>query len=96
MPYSEDGNSKIECHDAVVGDVTDGFRSASASITMPENDDTENSKNYTLVFDVDGFENVSYVPLKTVTVPRRKTRTITNFYVQNQVAVLIYRIRMFM
>ena len=82
---SEDGNSKIECHDAVVGDVTDGFRSASASITMPENDDTENSKNYTLVFDVDGFENVSYVPLKTVTVPRRKTRTITNFYVQNQV-----------
>ena len=67
------------------GDVTDGFRSASASITMPENDDTENSKNYTLVFDVDGFENVSYVPLKTVTVPRRKTRTITNFYVQNQV-----------
>ena len=23
---SEDGNSKIECHDAVVGDVTDGFR----------------------------------------------------------------------
>ena len=41
---SEDGNSKIECHDAVVGDVTDGFRSASASITMPENDDTENSK----------------------------------------------------
>ena len=82
---SEDGNSKIECHDAVVGDVTDGFRSASASITMPENDDTENSKNYTLVFDVDGFENVLYVPLKTVTVPRRKTRTITNFYVQNQV-----------
>ena len=82
---SEDGKSKIECHDAVVGDVTDGFRSASASITMPENDDTENSKNYTLVFDVDGFENVSYVPLKTVTVPRRKTRTITNFYVQNQV-----------
>ena len=82
---SEDGNSKIECHDVVVGDVTDGFRSASASITMPENDDTENSKNYTLVFDVDGFENVSYVPLKTVTVPRRKTRTITNFYVQNQV-----------
>lgn len=82
---SEDGNSKIECHDAVIGDVTDGFRSASASITMPENDDTENSKNYTLVFDVDGFENVSYVPLKTVTVPRRKTRTITNFYVQNQV-----------
>lgn len=82
---SEDGNSKIECYDAVVGDVTDGFRSASASITMPENDDTENSKNYTLVFDVDGFENVSYVPLKTVTVPRRKTRTITNFYVQNQV-----------
>lgn len=82
---SEDGNSKIECHDVVVGDVTDGFRSASASITMPENDDTENSKNYTLVFDVDGFENVLYVPLKTVTVPRRKTRTITNFYVQNQV-----------
>ena len=82
---SEDENSKIECYDAVVGDVTDGFRSASASITMPENDDTENSKNYTLVFDVDGFENVSYVPLKTVTVPRRKTRTITNFYVQNQV-----------
>ena len=38
---SEDGNSKIECHDVVVGDVTDGFRSASASITMPENDDTE-------------------------------------------------------
>lgn len=33
---SEDGNSKIECHDVVVGDVTDGFRSASASITMPE------------------------------------------------------------
>ena len=41
---SEDGNSKIECHDAVVGDVTDGFRSASASITMPENDDTEKFK----------------------------------------------------
>lgn len=46
---------------------------------MPENDDTENLKEFTrhLVFDVDGFENVSYVPFKTVTVPRRKTRTIT-------------------
>lgn len=82
---SEDGKSKVECHDSVVGDVTDGFRNASAIITLPENDDTVKEKNYTLVFDVDGFENISYVPIKTVTVPRRKTRAITNIYVANQV-----------
>lgn len=76
------GDEKIE------GTVTmDQSNKASAVISLPENDSVINDKEYTLKFDIDGFENISYSLSDKIVVPRRKTRAITNFIVPNQVGV---------
>lgn len=79
---SEDGSEKIE------GVVTmDEWHRATAAIDIPTNYDTEGDKIYNLVFELDGFENISYTSSGKITVPRRKTRAITNFMINNQVGV---------
>lgn len=83
-------NMKVK---AVSGDeVIDGritmneAHSASAEIDLPQNDSMTADKTYTLEFYMDDFEDpIEYSSPVTVTVPRRKTRAITSFKVNNQV-----------
>ena len=80
---SADGNEEIE------GTVTmDEWHHATATIDIPTNYDTTADKEYKLVFHLDNFEDeITYsYPVK-ITVPRRKTRAITNFTITNQVGV---------
>lgn len=80
---SADGNEEIE------GTVTmDEWHHATATIDIPTNYDITADKEYKLVFHLDNFEDeITYsYPVK-ITVPRRKTRAITNFTITNQVGV---------
>jgi hypothetical protein len=78
-----DGSEEIE------GTVTmDSWHKASATIDIPTNYDTTADKEYTLVFHLDNFEDeIKYSTPVKITVPRRKTRAITNFMITNQVGV---------
>lgn len=80
---SADGNEEIE------GTVTmDEWHHATATIDIPTNYDTTADKEYKLVFHLDNFENeIIYSSPVKITVPRRKTRAITNFTITNQVGV---------
>lgn len=61
-------------------------KKASATVELPKNTDTEKDKEYKLEFYLDDFEEpISYSLVTKITVPRRKTRAITNIYVANQV-----------
>lgn len=87
-----DAKLKVKCSDGTeidANDITinmDENKKASGTIKLPENLDTVHDKIYTPEFYLDGFEDpISYFPQTNITVPRRKTRAITNFAVNNQV-----------
>ncbi|MCD8391222.1 MAG: S-layer homology domain-containing protein, partial [Firmicutes bacterium] len=65
-------------------EVTDG--TATASLTLPQNENTVSREEYTLRFTVDGYEDVEYELEQEISVPRRTTRTITSFAVDGQLS----------
>ncbi|MBQ8300691.1 MAG: hypothetical protein IJX57_01820, partial [Clostridia bacterium] len=79
----------VDGGDAIDGVVTmDEWHKASATIDIPTNYDTTAEKSYRLEFYLDNFEDpIVYAAAPQIKVPRRKTRAITNFMVNNQVGV---------
>lgn len=77
----------VDGGDAIEGVVTmDEWHKASAAIDIPTNYDTTAEKIYKLEFYLDNFEEpIAYAAAPQIKVPRRKTRAITNFIVNNQV-----------
>lgn len=64
------------------------WHKATATIDIPTNKDTTAEKVYNLKFYLDNFEEpIAYAAAPQIKVPRRKTRAITNFMVNNQVGV---------
>lgn len=63
----------------------DGWHSAQAMINIPANTSFTDAQQYTLEFYLDGFTDPARNPSAVqLTVPRRKTRNISGFTVQNQ------------
>lgn len=80
---SSDGSETLD------GTVTmNKWHEATAIIDIPTNYDTMEDKEYTLKFYLDNFEDeITYTSPVKITVPRRKTRAITNFIINNQAGV---------
>lgn len=87
---------KVRCEDgtylddSAVSVTMNEWHKANAQITLPENTDTSDDKEYTLEFYLDDFETpISYSYDVKVTVPHKKTKAITYYLVSNQVGSTI-------
>lgn len=84
VPIDENGND-INGAEAIDGTVTMNKHEASAKIDIPDNN-TAADKRYRLDIYLDNFSNsISYADTKIITVPRQKTRAITQFKVDGQI-----------